>query len=359
MVYANIWVSIPVESATGPPSQIRTGKAIILSCPGMLCDSMPHHEYEVDYRLSDHDANIHNAWDNSLDPILTVDPGDVVRFECRDATDQQVNVETTVDDVPELSFDPVHPLTGPVAIDGATQGDVLEIELLDFQHKGWGYTLFFPGDMGLGLLPDDFPEPGLHIWDLDGDTGRFVNGIKVPLDCFPGVIGVAPGDPGEHDTLPPRSVGGNVDIKHLTAGSTLYLPIEVDGALFSTGDCHAAQGDGEVCVTGIEAPMFVTCRFDVRSDMDIEQPQFECDHPFTPTGIDEPMYATSGIDDDLMEATKKAVRYMIDHLNAERGLSRAEAYILCSAAIDLKINEVVDAPNWVVSAYLAESLFPD
>ena len=188
--------------------------------------------------------------------------------------------------------------------------------------------------------------------------GHFVKGIEVPLDPFPGVIGVAPAEPGEHGTLPPRSVGGNMDIKHLTAGSTLYLPAAVDGGLFSVGDCHAAQGDGEVCVTGIEAPMAVTARFTVRSDRSIDQPQFETAGPFTPSGADEPMYGTAGISDDLMEATKLAVRHMIDHLAAERGLTRGEAYILCSAAVDLKINEVVDAPNWTVSAYLPEGLFP-
>ncbi len=318
----------------------------------------PKSAFDIDYRLSDAERNIHRAWDNSLEPSLTVEPGDVVRFECRDATDQQIDVEATDDDVSDISFDPVHPLTGPVEVDGAEPGDVLEVELLSLQHKGWGYNAFFPGEMGLGLLPEDFEDPGLHIWDLEGDVGHFVNGIEIPLDPFPGVIGVAPGEDGEHDTLPPRSVGGNMDVKHLTAGSTLYLPVDVDGALFSTGDCHAAQGDGEVCVTGIEAPMFVTARFDVHSDMEIEQPQFETDHPFTPTGADEPMYGTTGIDADLMEATKKAVRHMITHLHEERGLTRAEAYILCSAIVDLKINEVVDAPNWTVSAYLPESIFP-
>ena len=315
--------------------------------------------YDVDYRLSDGEQNIHSAWDNSLDPVLTVEPGEVVRFECRDAVDRQVTVETTAPDVPEISFDPVHPLTGPVAVEGAEPGDVLQVELLDLQHKGWGYTLFFPGEMGLGLLPEEFDDPGIHIWDLDGDVGRFVNGIEVPLDPFPGVIGVAPAENGSLDTLPPRSVGGNVDIKHLTPGSTLYLPVEVEGGLFSTGDCHAAQGDGEVCVTGIEAPMFVTARFDVLTDTEITQPQFETRGPFTPTGVDEPMYATSGISDDLMEATKLATRHMIEHLHEQRGLSREEAYILCSAIVDLKVNEVVDAPNWVVSAYLPESIFPE
>ena len=319
---------------------------------------MSHAEPEVDYHLSDDDENVHSVWDNSLEPALTVEPGEVVQFECRDALDGQLGRDSTAEDVPQVSLDPVHPLTGPVYVEGAEPGDVLAVELLDFQHHGWGYTCFLPGEAGLGLLPEEFPDPGLHVWDLEGDVGHFVNGIEVPLDPFPGIAGVAPGEAGEHDTLPPRSVGGNVDIKHLTAGSTLYLPVEAEGALFSTGDCHAAQGDGEVCVTGVEAPMTVTARFDVREDVSIEQPQFETGGPFTPTGGDEPMYGTSGIADDLMEATKLAVLHMVDHLEAERGLTRGEAYVLCSAAVDLKINEVVDAPNWVVSAYLPESLFP-
>jgi acetamidase/formamidase len=314
--------------------------------------------YTVDHELSDADEHIHNAWDNSLDPILTVKPGEVVRFECRDALDGQVGPDSDVEDLATASFDPVHPLTGPVAVEGAEPGDVLAVEFLDFEHKGWGFTGFMPGEMGLGLLPEDFPDAGLHVWDLDDGVAHFVNDIEVPLDMFPGIAGVAPAETGAHDTLPPRDTGGNFDIKHLTAGSTLYLPVEVAGALFSTGDCHAAQGDGEVCVTGIEAPMFVTARFDVLKDKSVSQPELETTGPFTPTGADEPMYATAGIADDLMVATKKAVRHMIDHLEAERGLTRGEAYILCSAAVDLKISEVVDAPNWTVTAYLPESVFP-
>ncbi|WP_318569975.1 acetamidase/formamidase family protein [Salinigranum marinum] len=315
-------------------------------------------DYTVDHELSDGDEHIHNAWDNSLDPILTVEPGEVVRFECRDALDGQVGPDSDVEDLATASFDPVHPLTGPVAVEGAEPGDVLAVEFLDFEHKGWGFTGFMPGEMGLGLLPEDFADAGLHVWDLDDGAAHFVDGIEVPLDMFPGIAGVAPAETGEHDTLPPRDTGGNFDIKHLTAGSTLYLPVEVGGALFSTGDCHAAQGDGEVCVTGIEAPMFVTARFDVLKEKSITQPELETTGPFTPTGADEPMYGTAGIADDLMVATKKAVRHMIDHLEAERGLTRGEAYILCSAAVDLKISEVVDAPNWTVTAYLPESVFP-
>jgi acetamidase/formamidase len=316
-------------------------------------------QHTIDHRLSDRDRNVHvGVWDDSLEPVLTVAEGDVVRFECRDAANGHFGPESTAADL-ETKPSGGHPLTGPVRVAGAEPGDVLQVDLLDFQHKGWGYTGYMPGEMGLGLLSEEFPDPGLHVWDLDGDVGRFVDGIELPLDPFPGVIGVAPAADGAHDTLPPRSVGGNMDVKHLTAGSTVYLPVEVAGALFSVGDCHAAQGDGEVCVTGIEAPMFVTARFSVRSDMNIQQPQLETGGPFTPTGTDERMYATTGIDPDLMDATKKATRHMIDHLHAERGLTRGDAYILCSAAVDLKVSEVVDAPNWTVTAYLPESIFPD
>ncbi len=314
--------------------------------------------HTIDHRLSDRDENIHDAWNKAFDPVRSVESGTVVRFECRDAANGHFDAESTVEDL-ETKPSGGHPLTGPIRIEGAEPGDVLVVELLEFQHKGFGVSYFYPGVSGKGLLPEIFDDPGLHVWDLDEDVGRFVNGIEVPLDPFPGVIGVAPAEAGEHSTVPPRRVGGNVDIKHLTAGSTLYLPIEVDGALFSIGDCHAAQGDGEVCVTGIEAPMFVTARLDVRSDISIEGPHFETTGPFTATGADEPTYATSGIADDLMDATRLAIRYMIDHLTQERGLTREEAYILCSAAVDLKINQVVDAPNWTVSAYLPQSIFPE
>jgi acetamidase/formamidase len=234
---------------------------------------------------------------------------------------------------------------------------VLAVELLEFDHEGFGVTYFYPSEKG--LLPEDFDDPGLYTWDLDGDVGHFVDGIEVPLDPFPGIVGLAPSEPGAHSTTPPRRVGGNLDVKHLTAGSTVYLPVEVGGGLFSIGDCHAAQGDGEVCVTGIEAPMSVTARLSVRSGMEIDQPQFETSGPFTPTGADESMYGTTGVADELLEATTRAVRHMIDHLNERRGLTREQAYLLCSVAVDLKISQVVNEPTYTVSAYLPESIFPE
>jgi len=310
-----------------------------------------------DHEVPDADAHVHSVWDNSLNPVLTIAPGDVVRFDCRDTVDGQIGPGSTAEDFAAVDTDPIHPLTGPVAIEGAEPGDVVAVDLLDFEHEGWGFTGFLPGAAGMGLLPEEFDEAGLHVWEFADGVARFVDGIEVPLDPFPGTVGLAPAEPGAHDTTPPRDVGGNMDVKHLTAGSTVYLPVEVDGGLLSMGDCHAAQGDGEVCVTGIEAPMSVTARVRL-ADRSIEQPQFETGGPFTPTGRDEPAYGTTGIGPDLYEATRKAIRHMIDHLTSERDLDRGEAYMLCSAAVDLKISQVVDAPNWTVAAYLPESIFP-
>lgn len=198
----------------------------------------------------------------------------------------------------------------------------------------------------------------MFVWELRDGTGSFINGIEVPLAPFLGVVGLAPEEKGQQSTIPPRSVGGNMDIKHLTEGATVYLPVEVDGGLLSIGDCHAAQGDGEVCSTGIEAPMDVTIRVHVEYDKEIQQPHFESTGPYTPSGEDEPMYGTTGISDDLMDASKKAVWHMIEYVSEEYHHSKNEAYSLCSACVDLKINELGNEPNWVVSAYVSEGLFP-
>jgi acetamidase/formamidase len=311
----------------------------------------------VEHELG-HDEALHTAWDNSLPPVLRVDSGEVVRFDCLNDSGPRITPETTAADLPETEF-VGHHLTGPVAVDGAEPGDVLQVDVLDVTHDDWGYTLVRSGERGLGLLPEEFPDPFLYHWDLSGDVTPFEAGIEVPLAPFPGVVGVAPAESGEHATGPPRNVGGNLDVKHLTAGATVYLPVEVAGALFSVGDGHAAQGDGEVCVSAIETPTEITARLTVRPDLDVPAPQFETAGPFTPSGRDEPAYATTGVRDDLMDAASDAVSAMLDRLVARYDLSRPEAYVLCSVAADLKINEVVDAPNWVVSAYLADSLFPD
>ncbi len=308
-------------------------------------------EYETDHRLDVDDGPGHRVWNNDHDPVLAVDPPVVIEFGCPDTNGGEVTGTTTAEDLEDADF-PGHFLTGPVEVGGAEPGDVLEIELLSVAHRGYGYTIVPPGESGDGLLPGEFPEPAIHHWDLEGNVGQFVGGIEVPLAPFPGILGVAPERDGDLSTTPPRRVGGNLDVKYLTEGATLFLPVEVAGALFSIGDGHAAQGDGEVCLTAIEAPLDVTARLDLREDLEIDYPRLES--PGSPISAGGPAFATTGIGSDLMEATRDAIRGMIDHLTANYGLSRTEAYMLCSVLVDLKINEVVNAPNWVVSAHVPE-----
>jgi acetamidase/formamidase len=300
-------------------------------------------------------SHVHYAWDQSLAPRLEIEPGDTVVFDTRDAADRYYSRSSTHADV--LARGPFrgHPLTGPVRIRGARPGDVLVVQIVDMRPGAdFGWTAIRPGR---GLLPvEDFPKPYLQIWDVsDGAYARSERGIAVPIEAFPGVMGVALDVPGEHSTMPPRKNGGNMDIKQLVAGSTLYLPVLVDGALFSVGDGHAAQGDGEVCVTAVEMMARVTLRFDLASVGFVKEPQFRTAD--TPRGARGPCFVTTAHGPDLFASSQQAIRYMIDHLAAERGLSREEAYIVCSVAVDLRISEIVDAPNWIVSAFLPESIF--
>jgi acetamidase/formamidase len=295
----------------------------------------------------------HYSWNNALAPRLEVRPGETVTFETRDAGDGHFGPTTTAADILTHTFRG-HPLTGPVFVQGAQPGDTLQVDVLEVTPADYGWTAVIPG---LGLLQDDFHEPHLRIWDLhDRQSARLDDLARIPLDPFCGVMGVALAEPGEHTTMPPRRVGGNMDIKQLVAGSTLYLPVEVEGALFSVGDAHAAQGDGEVCVTAIEMGSTTTLRFDVRKDLHPPEPQFR-----TPgvraRGSAGSSYVTTAAHPDLMVASQQALRYMLDHLEADYKLSRPDAYVLASVAVDLKISEIVDAPNWIVSAFLPLDIF--
>ena len=291
---------------------------------------------------------VHYAWDNALPPRLVIDSGDTVRLSCRDAFDGAYHRESK-EVVKRIARG--HPLTGPIAIRGARPGDVLQVDVLELVPGDFGVTVFAPDR---GLLPEDFPEPYLKVWDLRSDLAELRPGVRVPLAPFLGVMGVALAETGEHTTIPPRAQGGNMDIKQLTRGSTLFLPVAVEGALFSCGDGHAAQGDGEVCITAIETTMTATLRLTVRRDHPISGPEFETTGSGAQPGR---QYVTTGIAPDLLDASKEAVRAMIRHLCATHDLTREEAYVLCSVAVDLKISEVVDAPNWVVSAFLPLALF--
>ena len=298
---------------------------------------------------------VHYAWDNALVPRLEIDPGDAVIFDTRDAADFYYSRSSSHADV--LARGPFrgHPLTGPVLIRGARPGDTLVVDVVEMRPAlDFGWTAIRPGR---GLLPvEDFPKPYLQIWDLtDSRYARSERGIAVPIEPFPGVMGVALDAPGEHSTMPPRKNGGNMDIRQLSAGSRLYLPVWVEGALFSVGDGHGAQGDGEVCVTAVEMAARVTLRFALEPGRSLKEPQFRT--PDTPGGARGPCFVTTAHGPDLHASAQRAIRYMIDHLVAERGLSREEAYIVCSVCVDLRISEIVDAPNWIVSAFLPESVF--
>jgi len=299
----------------------------------------------------------HLAWDNAIPPLATVSSGDTVEFDLLDASCGQIGPGSIATAIAALDFSRVDQVNGPIFVQGAEPGDTLEVEFLSVEPAEWGWTAIIPG---FGLLADEFPEPALKIWRLEGGSGGwadFAPGIRLPLAPFCGEIGLAPGAPGALSTIPPYRHGGNMDTKHLTAGARLFLPVEARGALFSLGDGHAAQGDGEVCGTAIETPVRATVRLSVRKDKPVAEPQFLTRGPLAPRTNTAPYYATDGIGPDLMAAARNAVRHMIAHLQREYGLSRVDAYMLCSVAVDLKICEIVDAPNWVVSAFLPQSIF--
>ena len=215
-----------------------------------------------------HAACHHHGWDNAFAPVHHAAPGDTITFETVDSSGGQLSPGATLDTLRALDFARVNPVTGPVFVDGAEPGDALRVTVEQFaptlvDGAAWGWTANIPG---FGLLADQFPDPALHLWRLDAAArtpALFGAFARVPLKPFAGTIGVAPAMPGPHSVVPPRRVGGNLDIRDLSAGTTLVLPVEVAGALFSVGDTHAAQGDGEVCGTAIESPMSVALRFDV------------------------------------------------------------------------------------------------
>jgi acetamidase/formamidase len=300
----------------------------------------------------------HTVWDGSIAPVLEVESGAVLELEVRDASGGQLDRGSDAAAVGALDFSRVNPVTGPVFVRGARPGDVLAVEILELRPGDWGWTAIIPG---FGLLADEFPDPWLRVSLVDGPAGvvRFGGGVTLPFDPFPGTIGVAPREPGEHSIVPPSRWGGNMDIRHLRAGTTLLLPVGVDGALLSVGDTHAAMGDGEVCGTAVEAPMEIALRVGVRRDVRIDAPQFHV-APAPPAAAPVGGYhVCTGIGPDLMEAARDATRAAITHLVEQRGCAREEAYAIVSVAGDLRIHEVVDAPNWAVGAFLPDAIFEE
>lgn len=291
------------------------------------------------------------SWSSEHEPAVVVGSGEEVHIEIVDASGGQITTTSDKSEISQLNFARINPITGPVYVEGAHPGDVLQVDILNIEPSNQGWTALIPG---FGLLAEEFPEPWLHVWEIGEGRAHFLDGITVPVIPMCGVLGVAPSEPGEHSIVPPRRVGGNMDIPQLGVGATLYLPVEVEGALFSAGDTHAAQGDGEVCGTGIESSMDVDVRLTVRKDLTIDAPEFQV--PDMARRESGPAYACTGIAPDLMEAARQSIRAMIRHIQRTTALDEQAAYALCSVAVNLRISELVDAPNWVVTAFLPDGI---
>lgn len=299
-------------------------------------------------------SRVHHAWDASLKPTLHIQPGDTVHFDLKMAGHGQIRQgvpyeRTTVD------FTTLYHLLGPIHVEGARPGDTLEIDILELVPGTWGWCAVMPQ---LGLLPEDFPDPFIRYFDLTGGDGltELVPGVRIPISPFLGVLGTLPDDIDTASAFPPHKGGGNVDTRHLTQGATLQLPVFRDGAMFSCGDPHAAQGDGEVCVSAIETDMTATLRFNVRQQT-LSTPRFTVPGPSRSQVDSDGYYGTMGIHADLMQGARTAVRGMIELLADQHGLTPEDAYVLCSLAGDLRIFEIVDAGVWNVGFTLPRSLF--
>jgi formamidase len=360
--------------------------------------------------LSEEPETGHNRWHEDIEPVVEVDPGDTMVYETRDAFDGQLNRESTAEDVGNLDLSGVHPLTGPVFVKGAEPGDLLEVKLVAVEAdpwEQWGYTVEVPG---FGFLRDEFPEPYIVHWRLHGNEyaeSEQLPGVRIRCNPHPGVLGLAPSaelrqratqregalaerggfallpDPGGAvptdeviareglRTIPPRETAGNIDIKQISPGTTVLLPVYTEGGLVSTGDVHYAQGDCEACGTAIEVRTRVHLRFGIRKGeaerRGIQDLQYFRDDYFTPPELAAPrrFFATTGIgvhkdgtneSEDLSLSAKNALLNMIEHLET-RGFDRQQAYALCSVAVDLRISQVVDVPNLLVSALLPLDIF--
>ena len=303
--------------------------------------------WTVDHVLTD--SQTHNKFSQSIPPVARVKSGSVIEAFTHEATGGQLTYDSTLEDFGAVNMDLVHALTGPVYVNNAMPGDVLAVRLLEIEPADWGWMAVFPG---FGFLGDEFTGSVLRTFKLDKERNEvtFAEGIRVPLKPFAGVMGVAPATMEMLNTIPPRANGGNMDDPNLVVGTTVYFPIFVEGALFSIGDTHSVQGLGEVSGTAVESPMRIVYEISViKNGRAIEEPQYETDD----------YYATTGFATTIDEAARKATRYMIDYLVDTHGLSRVDAYMLCSIAGDLKIAETVDAPHMLVTMHMPKSIFTD
>ena len=298
---------------------------------------------------------VHFTWDTGHEPVITIADGDTVVIETRDVSDNQIGPDSDASVIDGLDWDRVYPLAGPIRVEGAAPGDTLAVEILDLRTRGWGWTAILPG---LGLLADDFPDAYLKIFDIsNGQFAFFGDEVAIPLTPFMGTMGVCPADASAVAVMPPGRFGGNMDTRQLVRGTTLYLPVEVEGANFSTGDAHGCQGDGEVCVTGPRGADVRVAALLRREGPQLPSPQYRtAPGPLTPRVDGGAFYGTTGVGPDLYKGAQDAVRAMIDHITGITSLSPEDAYLLCSLCVDLKISEIVDAGEYIVSAVLPEAV---
>ncbi len=292
----------------------------------------------------------HNVWDRSIAPVVRIAPGDVLVVELENASGGQLRADSNASVLATLDFARINPVTGPIFVEGARPGDALVVEILELDVEGWGWTANIPG---FGLLADRFAEPALRISRIADGRVELFTGMQLPSVPMIGTIGVAPAEAGAFSVIPPTRNGGNMDIRHAGAGATMLFPVAVEGALLSLGDGHAAQGDGEVCGTAIETAAVAKLRITLERDRPLAAPILVTDARAHRTGR---ALATTGIGPDLLGAARDATNAMIAEIVRRTTLSEIDAYLLASVAADLKISEVVDVPNWVVSLHIDASL---
>jgi acetamidase/formamidase len=290
------------------------------------------------HHLTAERASVHGPFNRDRTPVLLVDPGDTVTYTTLDAGwgrlgEETLNIPRRF--VPDAATDVGHALTGPVYVRGARPGDALEIRIERLRPGGWGWTWGGPAQPFQRTI--GIEDAVTMIWHIDVARGVATDaggrGLTVPIRPFMGLMGNAPAAEGDQSTTPPRRVGGNIDCRELVAGSILWLPVEVDGALFSVGDGHATQGDGEIAQTALECPMDeVTLTFDVRRDRAIDAPCAS-----TPAG-----FVTMGFGNTLDDATSSALSAMLDHLTGEQELTRSEALVLASLVVSVRVTQLVN-----------------
>jgi acetamidase/formamidase len=296
----------------------------------------------------------HSRWNRSLKPRICIASGDSVLMECVDSSASQVQPDMPVDEFLQIDRGQIHALTGPIFVDGAEPGDVLQVDVLEVAHKGWGWSSAING---LGFLKERFTQPCLFHWHLEGSLSKSLAPAIVPLRPFCGVMGVAMAKDGEFPTRPPGAFGGNMDVRELCCGATLYLPVLNRGALFSAGDAHAAQGDGEVCINGIEAPADARLRFTLHENKPLPGPIIESAKREGTDGAEESWIVVESATDAVV-AARAATSRMIDLLAKHWGFSEVHGYLLCSVAMNLRMSQVVNEPMYTVSAAIPKSVLP-